>query len=78
MQTTLTETEKRVEEVDNLLANVDASSQTYSSLTTIKQLMESLASAFAAYLSLLQTNSASGRVKRDLGNLKVGQGQKLL
>ena len=68
VQSSLADVEARVNEVDSLLASVDTSSATYSSLTNIKALMESLASAFASYLAVLSsTNSSGGRVKRALG-----------
>ena len=68
VQSSLADVEARVNEVDSLLASVDTSSATYSSLTNIKALMESLASAFASYLALLSsTNPSGGRVKRALG-----------
>ena len=68
VQSSLTDVEARVDEVDVLLASVDSSSETYTSLTSIKALMESLANAFASYLSLLNSSSTnSGRAKRAIG-----------
>ena len=68
VQSSLTDVEARVDEVDVLLASVDSSSETFTSLTNIKALMESLANAFASYLSLLNASSpTSGRAKRALG-----------
>ena len=71
VQSSLTDVEARVDEVDVLLASVDSSSETYTSLTNIKALMESLAKTFASYLSLLSASSASsGRAKRAIGKQK--------
>jgi hypothetical protein len=41
--------------VDTLLSSADPSSPVYTSLTSIKSIMESLASALTSYLALIQT-----------------------
>ena len=65
VQSSIADVEAQTSQINNLLANTNSSSPTYQSLTTIKSLMDQLASAFSSYLALL---NGSGRVRRSEGN----------
>ena len=53
VQLVVTEVTSQVAEADSLMQAQDPSSDTYQSLQTIKNMMETLASALQSYLSLL-------------------------
>ena len=65
VQSSVNEVNPQVTQVETLLSSVNPSSPIYTSLTSIKSIMEELANALSAYLALLQTRR--NRFKRASG-----------
>ena len=69
VQSSINEVNSQVNQVDILLASADPSSDIYTSLTSLKTIMQSLVSALSSYLALLQTRRS--RFKRASGKTET-------
>ena len=69
VQSSVNEVNPQVTQVETLLSSVEPSSPIYTSLTSIKSIMEELANALSAYLALLQMRR--NRFKRASGTVKI-------